>query len=166
MLTTSVRRLLVILTALVTAFGLLVVVLGTPAADARPKRCHRGYPAAVTTRTTVDLVKRVGEYGDRNAALVRVRSDAGVPSGEVTLSVAGRSRTLALRGGVARAELPRFLPASHTYAVTADYAGGRCFRGSSGTAYYTVLPRRHHPHQPPHHGNGLAEVLRALVPVV
>jgi hypothetical protein len=149
---TAVRRFLAVLAVLATALGLAVVLLAPSAAEAKPRRCHRGYPAVVTTQTTVDLVKSVGEYGDRNAARIKVRSDAGVPRGEVTVGVAGVVASLRLHGGVARWALPRYLPASHTYAVTATYTGRGCFGGSSGSAYYTVVPAHHHPHG--HHGHG------------
>ncbi len=163
MVSSTSHRLLAVLTALLTTLGLAVVVLTPSAADARPRRCHGGYPAVVATSTRVHLARSVGRYGDRNAALVRVRSDAGVPRGRVTLSVAGRSSSRRLYGGFAFFVLPRHLRPRHTYAVTARYPGRGCFGPSSGVAYYTVLPRhRHHPprhhrphhHQPPRHHPG------------
>jgi hypothetical protein len=137
MVSTTAQRILAPVVALGSLLAVSLVVLVPSAAQAAPK-CQPGYPSRITTHTVVRLVRNVGQYGDRNTATVRVTSGSGTPGGRVTLRVAGRASSLALHGGVARSSLPRNLAAGHTYRVSATYPGFGCYKGSSGSTYYTV----------------------------
>ncbi len=137
MVSTALRRLIASVAALGMLLGLALVALVPSSAQAAT--CNPSYPASVATRTSVDLVRNVGVYGDRNTATVRVGSDAGVPGGRVNVRVAGNTYTLTLSGGVAQHSIPSDLDARHTYAVTASYLGEGCYAASSDSASYTVM---------------------------
>lgn len=136
MVSTAHQRLVATVASLGTLLGLTVVALVPSAAQAAT--CQPKYPASVATRTSVNLVRNIGEYGDSNTATVRVSSDAGVPDGRVNLRIAGDSFSLNLNNGVARRSVPDDLDARRTYTVTATYLGEGCYAGSSDSTSYTV----------------------------
>lgn len=131
------QRALAAIAALGSVLALTLVVLVPSSATAAPT-CQPGYPATAATTTSLSL-RSVGFYGGRNVASVRVRSNAGRPGGSVTISGRGFSYTVALHGGRASHSLPRYLPARHTYRVTARYPGRGCFKASSASKSYTVF---------------------------
>lgn len=130
------QRALAAIAALSSILALTLVVLVSSSATAAPG-CRPGYPATVATTTSLSL-RSVGFYGGRNVASVRVRSNAGRPGGTVTISGRGFRYTVTLHGGRASHALPRYLPARHTYRVTARYPGRGCFKASSASKSYTV----------------------------
>jgi hypothetical protein len=97
------------------------------------------YPDPAATTTDVSVSRSVVPYGARNAAFVNVASAGATPQGNVVISMTGEgSWTRRLEGGSARAQLPRYVQASSTYSVTANYRGTCRFRPSSDTAFVTV----------------------------
>jgi hypothetical protein len=135
------RRALAAFAALGSVLALTLVVLVPASAQAAPA-CTPGYPSSVSTTTSLRLARNVGTYGSANTAFIRVSSGAGTPGGRVGLRVGSYYRSLVLSGGSAAANLPRNLPARHTYVVSASYQGRGCFRPSSDSAFYTVYRSR------------------------
>jgi hypothetical protein len=97
------------------------------------------YPDPAATSTDVSVSRNVVPYGARNAAFVNVDSAGATPQGAVVIRMTGEgSWTRRLEGGAARAQLPRYVAANDTYAVTANYRGTCRFRASSDTTFVTV----------------------------
>lgn len=109
-------------------------------------KCAR-YPASVVTTTHLRLRKHVVHRGERNRAIVHVRSQAGTPRGTVRLRIRKadgtvlRVRTHRLINGVARIAMPRHLPRGH-YAVRAKYIPRPCskwMKSRSGIRHFRVI---------------------------
>ena len=136
-----------------TALGsvLAVSLVATPAVvtsapEIRNVACSLPYPTSVSTNTGVSLTRAVAAYGAATTATATVtRDDAGKqPRGTVRFLLRGavnKSWTVTLRSGQASVALPRTLPASNTYSITAKYFPPSCsiFKRSSGSASYTVF---------------------------
>ena len=118
-------------------FGLGAVTSASAASVCGPA----GYAAPIATTTTLSLARSAGQYGAVNVATVRVASGAGTPGGTVRVSVNGETYTGSLNSdGVAQRQLPRSLAPSHTYRVTASYAGsGNCRPSGPVSKFYTVV---------------------------
>ncbi|QNN53947.1 hypothetical protein [Nocardioides mesophilus] len=103
--------------------------------------CKKDYPSAIATITNVALRNPAQPYGLTNVAVATVTANVGKPTGNVRISVAGRSWTVGVNNGVARKTLPRDLAAQETYPVSARFVPN-CdtgeYGGSSDTTYLTV----------------------------
>ncbi len=144
MLTTALSRVAAAAAALTSTLALGLVAAAP--ASAAPATCDPGYPSSVQTTTSLHLARSIARYGSGNTASVRVSSDAGRPTGRVSVFVGGGpSFSVRLHSGHASVRLPRNLPANHTYTVAAVYAGSGCYAGSaSSPKFYTVV--RSHAH--------------------
>jgi hypothetical protein len=117
----------------------------TSAPEIRNVACSLKYPTSVSTATSLSM-RRIAAYGASTTATATVtRDDAGTqPKGTVRFLLRGavnKSWSVKLRNGQASVALPRTLPASNTYSVTAKYWPPSCsiFKRSSGSASYTVF---------------------------
>lgn len=149
---------------------LAVAVTTTPGAvTAAPTfknvNCESGYENKTATTTTLTLVRPIQQYGQHNRANVAVTSDAGEPTGDVIISVAGRTWTVPVTDGEATKALPRRLPAENSYDVHArfrpDCADGTQYARSASTKVLTV--RRAHTRIPTRSAPGIRRGERPLV---
>lgn len=133
-------------TALPAAAASAASVAGPTSTTVSKHRHCSAYPGSVYTTTKLDIRKHRVHQGERNRAVVRVRS-AGQrdPRGTVTLVIRpDRSITRELHNGIARFDVPRHLSVGR-HAVVARYRPKPCSRwarSSSNVEYITVV--RHH----------------------
>ncbi|MDM7855461.1 Ig-like domain-containing protein [Cellulomonas alba] len=107
------------------------------------------YPASVPTFTAVWAPPT---SGNRPAQVfVSVFSGAGTPSGLVTITVAGRTQTLALHHGGATARIRGLAPGTYPVSVRYTPTAGSRWKASSGSATLFVLATqtRTHVNAPP-----------------
>lgn len=89
-----------------------------------------------TSTTAVTISPSTGRYGLARTATVTVASSDGTPTGNVSVNVAGLTKTAPLVGGAAKVVLPKLNAGSHT--LVASYAGDDSTQASSKTVKVAV----------------------------
>ena len=106
-----------------------------------------GYNGKAVTKTSLKLIRTVGRQGHWTAGRITVSSGSGAPSGRIFLVVKGKGvvGVAKVRNGVATVSFGKKLKGNRTYEVTAIFVGDKNFRGSTDSAHYTVVKKRHKP---------------------